>query len=209
MSVVTRPQSQMKRERMRSRFHVATLILAAGLLLAGCTNQFGAGIADLPASEGWNRLPIGSWVLNDGLEARAMVFCPREACVQQGFAAVIALEGEQARQMEQALSESPARLGQAFAQMAAAKAAERRKAQRNQKRKAEPKAARSATDVARFDSAEARGILVTIRSLDTPGREAVTAILYAREADKLVVALAISDKADAARRDVEAAWRSR
>ncbi|MGO4175718.1 hypothetical protein [Bosea sp. TAF32] len=194
---------------MRSRFHVTALFAAGALLLAGCANQFGAGIAELPASAGWHRLPIGSWVLNEGLEARAMVFCPRESCVQQGFAAVIALEGEQARDMERALSESPARLGEAFARQAAAKAAERRKAQRNPKKNAEPKAPRSATDVARFDSAEARGILVTIRSLDTPGRQAVTAILYGREANRLVVALGVSDTAEAARRDAEAAWRSR
>ncbi|MGO4407908.1 hypothetical protein AB4Z10_27060 [Bosea sp. RAF48] len=194
---------------MRSRFHVTAFFAAGVFLLAGCANQFGAGIAELPASEGWHRLPIGSWVLNDGLEARAMVFCPHETCVQQGFAAVIALEGDQARDMERALSESPASLGQAFARLAAAKAAERRKALRSQKNKTEPKAARSATDVAKFDSAEGRGILVTIRSLDTPGRQAVTAILYGREASRLVVALGVSDTAEAARRDAEAAWRSR
>lgn len=195
---------------MRSRFHVAALVAASVLLLSGCANEFGAGIAELPASEGWNRLPIGSWVLNDGLEARAMVFCPRESCVEPGFAAVIALEGEQAGDMERALSESPARLGRAFAQMAATKAEERRKAQKNQKnKKAEPNSARSATDVARLDSREARGVLVTIRSLDRPGRQAVTAILYGREADRLVVALGVSDTAAAARRDAEAAWRSR
>ncbi|CAH1698301.1 conserved exported hypothetical protein [Hyphomicrobiales bacterium] len=194
---------------MRSRFHVAALLIGAGLLLSACADQFGAGIAELPASEGWHRLPIGSWVLNDGLEARTMVFCPRESCVRQGFAAVIALEGEQARDMERALSESPARLGEAFARLAAAKAAERRKAQRNQKKKAETKPARSTTDVARIDSTEARGVLVTIRSLDKAGRQAVTAILYGRENDRLVVALGVSDTADAARRDAEAAWRSR
>lgn len=199
----------MKRERMRSRFRVAALLFGAGLLLAACADQFGAGIAELPASEGWHRLPIGSWVLNDGLEARTMVFCPRESCSQQGFAAVIALAGAQARDMERALSESPARLGEAFARLAADKAAERRKAQRNQKRKAEPKPARSVTDVARLDSAEARGVLVTIRSLDTAGRQAVTAILYGREADRLVLALGVSDTAEAARRDAQAAWRSR
>ena len=82
----------MKRERMRSRFHVAALLAATGLLLAACSNHFGPGIADLPASEGWQPLPIGSWVLNDGLEARSMVFCPRDACTRQGFAAVIALD---------------------------------------------------------------------------------------------------------------------
>ena len=193
---------------MRSRFHVA-LVLLAGPLLAACSQHFGPGITELPASQGWQPLPIGSWVLNDDIEARAMVFCPRDACTQQGFAAVIALEGERARQMEQALSESPANLGQAFARLAAAKAAERRKAERNQKKKVEPKPARSATDIVRLDSAEARGVLVTIRSLDTPGRQAVTAILYGREADRLVLALAVGATAAVARRDAEAAWRSR
>lgn len=191
---------------MRSRFHIAAFALATGLLLGACSYHFGPGIAELPASQGWQPLPIGSWVLNDGLEARSMAFCPRESCTRQGFAAVIALEGEQARDMEKALSESPASLGQAFARLAAAKAAERRKAQRRLKRKPE---ARSATDVARIDSTDAKGVLVTIRSLDTAGRQAVTAILYGRESDRLVLALAVSETAEAARRDAEAAWRSR
>lgn len=194
---------------MRSRFHVAALLLAGGLLLGACSHHFGPGIADLPASEGWQPLPIGSWVLNDGLEARSMVFCPRDACTRQGFAAVIALEGDQARDMEKALSESPASLGQAFARLAAAKAAERRKAQRKQKKPEAKPAARSATDVIRIDSADANGVLVTIRSLDTAGRQAVTAILYGREGDRLVLALAVSDTAEAARRDAQAAWRGR
>jgi hypothetical protein len=199
----------MKRERMRSRFHVAALLAATGLLLAACSNHFGPGIADLPASEGWQPLPIGSWVLNDGLEARSMVFCPRDACTRQGFAAVIALEGERAKDMEHALSENPASLGRAFARLAAANEAERRQAQRNQKKKVGTKPARSATDVARIDSEQARGVLVTIRSLDIAGRQAITAILYGREADRLVVALAVGNTAEAARHDAEAAWRGR
>lgn len=195
---------------MRSRFHVRALLLAGSLLLGACSYHFGPGIADLPASQGWQPLPIGSWVLNDGLEARSMVFCPRDTCTRQGFAAVIALAGQQARDMETALSESPASLGQAFARLAAAKAAERRKAQRKQKKKPDAKPeARSATDIARIDSTEAKGVLVTIRSLDTAGREAVTAILYGREADRLVLAVAVSQTAETARRDALAAWRSR
>ncbi len=210
LKAIAAPLSPTKRERMRSRFHVAAVLLVGSLLLGACSHHFGAGIADLPASQGWQPLPIGSWVLNDGLEARSMVFCPRESCTRQGFAAVIALEGEQARDMEKALSESPASLGQAFARMAAAKAAERRKAQRRLKRKPDAKPeARSATDVARIDSTDAKGVLVTIRSLDTAGRQAVTAIFYGREADRLVLALAVSETAEAARRDAEAAWRSR
>ncbi|MCU4182660.1 hypothetical protein [Bosea sp. BH3] len=199
---------------MRSRFHVVRLpavllALVGGLLLSACSHHFGAGIADLPASQGWQPLPIGSWVLNDGLEARAMVFCPRADCDRQGFAAVLSFAGARGRQMEQALSESPAQLGQAFAKLAAEKAAERRKGQTGQKKKPEPKPARSATDIVRLDSADSRGVLVTIRSLDAPGRQATTAILYGREADRLVVALAVADSADAARRDAESAWRSR
>lgn len=209
MSAIAAPLLPMKRERMRSRFHVVALLLIGSFLLGACSHHFGPGIADLPASQGWQPLPIGSWVLNEGLEARSMVFCPRESCTRQGFAAVIALEGEQARDMEKALSESPGSLGRVFAQLAAAKAAERRKAQRKQKKKPEAKPeARSVTDVARIDSAEAKGVLVTIRSLDTAGREAVAAILYGREADRLVVALGVSETAEAARRDAEAAWRS-
>ncbi len=195
---------------MRSRFHVAALLLASSLLLGACSHHFGPGIADLPASQGWQPLPIGSWVLNDGLEARSMVFCPRDTCTRQGFAAVIALEGDQARDMEKALSESPASLGQAFARLAAAKATERRKALRKQKKKLDAKPeARSATDVIRIDSTEAKGVLVTIRSLDTAGRQAVTAILYGRDTDRLILALAVSETAEAARRDAEAAWRGR
>ena len=209
MSAIAPPSSPPKRERMRSRFHVAVLVLAGGLLLGACSHQFGPGIAELPASRGWQPLPIGSWVLNDGLEARAMAFCPRESCARQGFAAIIALEGERAARMERALSESPAQLGQAFARLAAEKAAERRKAQRKQKKPAETKPPRSATEVARIDSAEARGVLVTIRSLDEADRRAVTAILYGREQGRLVVALAVSPEAGAARREAEAAWRGR
>jgi hypothetical protein len=194
---------------MRSRFHLAALLLAGGLLLGACSHHFGPGIAALPASQGWQPLPIGSWVLNDGLQARAMVFCPRDTCARQGFAAVIALEGDRAVEMERALSESPARLGEAFARLAAAKAAERRKAQRRQKKQAETKPARSATEVARIDSDEASGVLVTIRSLDMGSRQAVTAILYGREGDRLVLALAVSESTEAARREAEAAWQSR
>lgn len=195
---------------MRSRFHVAPLFLAASLLLGGCADQYGAGIAELPASAGWHRLPIGSWVLNDGLEARAMVFCPRDACPRQGFAAVVSFEGAEARRMEQALSENPAELARSFARLkaekAAAKAAEQRK---SGKKPQKPAPERSVTDYARFDTADAKGVLVTIRAKDVPSRQGVTAILYARENDRLVVALAVSDEAEAAKREAQAAWHSR
>ncbi|PTM40500.1 hypothetical protein [Bosea sp. 124] len=206
-----------ERERLRSRFHVAPVLAGLALLLAACAGQFGAGFAELPASQGWQPLPIGSWVLNDGLEARTMVFCPRASCDRQGFAAIVAFEGAQARHMDEALSGQPVELARAFARLAAekaaAKAAEQRKARNptgNPARKtAKPAPDRSRTDFARFDIENARGILVTIRLKDSPARQAVTAILYEREGERLVVALAVADNETAARRDVLAAWRSR
>lgn len=196
----------LKRERLRSRFHVVSLLAGSALLLAACAAQFGVGIAELPASQGWQPLPIGTWVLNDGVEARTMVFCPGENCPHRGFAALVAFEGSRGRRMEEALSASPAELARSFARLAAENAAER---QRKTKKPTKPAPDRSTTDIARFDAPDARGVLVTISSKASPARQAVTAILYGREGDRLVVALAVAEDAEAARRDAVAAWRSR
>ena len=197
-----------KRERLRSRFHVVSLIAGVALLLAGCAGRFGAGIAELPASQGWQPLPIGSWVLNDGLEARTMVFCPRDACTKQGFASVVAFSGSQALRIEQALKADPASLARLFSKPPATDS--------GSGKKTKPKGpARSITSVSRFEAEGVAGILVEIRAKDASGKEgasgksATTAILHGREADTLVVALAVAEDSEAARRDAVAAWRSR
>ncbi len=169
-------------------------------MLAACAAQFGVGIAELPASQGWQPLPIGTWVLNDGLEARTMVFCPRDACVKQGFASVIAFSGRQAARMEQALKADPASLARLFSKPPADDRRSRQKA------KGPP---RSTTTVSRFEAEGVAGILVEIRARDASGKSATTAILHGREQDRLVVALAVAEDAEAARRDAVAAWRSR
>jgi len=196
-----------KRERLRSRFHVAPLIAGLTLLLAGCAGQFGAGIAELPASQGWQPLPIGSWVLNDGLEARTMVFCPRDACTKQGFASVVAFSGSQAARIEQALKADPASLARLFSKPPASDS--------GGNKKAKPKGpAKSTTSVLRFEAEGVAGILVEIRAKDASGKDAsgksaTTAILHGREAGTFIVALAVAEDAEAARRDAMAAWRSR
>jgi hypothetical protein len=187
---------------MRSRFHVAALILGSALLLAACAGRFGIGIAELPASQGWQPLPIGSWVLNDGIEARTMVFCPRNACIRQGFASVITFSGSQAARMEQALEAEPASLARLFSSPPPDDGRGRGKA----KPKGPPK---SVTSVSRFAAEGVVGILVEIRARDASGKSATAAILHGREEDRLVVALAVAEDADAARRDAIAAWRSR
>lgn len=177
-------------------------VVVSALLLAACAGQFGAGIAELPASQGWQPLPIGSWVLNDGLEARTMVFCPRDTCANQGFASVIAFSGSKATRMEQALRADPASLARLFSRPPPDDGRSRGKA----KPKGPPK---STTIVSRFDAEGVAGILVEIRARDASGKSATTAILHGREADRLVIALAVAEEAGAARRDALAAWRSR
>lgn len=196
------PRTTTRRERLRSRFHVAALILGCTVLLSACSSRFGAGIAELPASQGWQPLPIGSWVLNDGLEARTMVFCPRDTCSKQGFASVVAFTGSQAQRMEQALKADPASLARIFAKPPP----DTNRSSRTAKPKGPPK---STTTVTRFEAEGAAGLLVEIRAKDASGKSATTAILHGREADALVVALAVADDPAAARRDAVAAWRSR
>lgn len=190
------------RERSRSRFHVASLLLGCMLVLSACADRFGVGIAELPASQGWTPLPIGSWVLNDGLEARTMVFCPRETCTKQGFASVIAFSGKEAARIEQALKTDPARLARVFSKPPADGA--------GTSKKAKPSGpAKSTTSVSRFEAEGVSGLLVEIRARDASGKSAATAILHGRQADTLVVALAVAEDPAAARRDAVAAWRGR
>ncbi len=198
--------TRLKREPSRSRFHVA-LTLAGALLLAGCNNHFGFGITELPAERGWQPLPIESWVLNDGLSAKAMSFCPRATCTRQGFAALITLEGREADAMEKTLATDPARLARDFAKPASKKPASK-EASKNAKT-AEPSAPKSTTTVSRFSEDGAQGLLVEIRARDASGKRAVTAILSGRDGSRLNLALGVSPDPDAARNQARAAWRDR
>lgn len=191
-----------KRGRVRSRLHLVALL--AGLcLLAACTNQFGAGFAELPAERGWQPLPIGDWVVNDGIEPRTIVFCPRASCAHQAMAALISAEGSRADEFERALAADPARLAREFAKPATPP--------KPDKTKAKPKssAPKSTTSVSRYDEAGAKGLLVEIRAKDAAGKQAATAIVYGRDAGKLVIAIAVSDEAERARSYARSAWRSR
>jgi hypothetical protein len=190
------------RERSRSRFHVG-LVLAGLTLLAGCSNHWGFGITELPAERGWLPLPIGSWVLNDGLSAQAMSFCPRERCDKAGFAALLRFDGKEAQAMERALSADTTSLARGFAKPSAAAIAKAKKAKTGL---GPPK---STTTVTRFTEADARGLLVEIRAHDASAKAAFAAILFSPEAGRLALAFAAAGDAETARRDAAAAWRSR
>lgn len=190
---------------MRSRFRVAAWLMGPALLLAACSNHFGAGITELPAARGWQPLPIDSWVLNNGIEARAMAFCPRDACTRQGFAALIALDGPQADRIEQALAADPTSLARAFAKPADANGKAKKPAR---PAPVKPAPVKSDTYVTRFDEAGANGLLVEIRARDG-GKRAYGAILSGRAEGRLLVAVGVSPQAEAARAQALAAWRDR
>jgi hypothetical protein len=201
----------LKRERLRSRFHVAALLVCV-TLFAGCSNHFGLGITELAADRGWQPLPIESWVLNDGLSAKAMSFCPRASCTQQGFAALITLDGREADAMERTLAKDPARLAHDFARPNAGdtgRTAGKATAKPARPVAVKPAGPKSTTTVSRFSADGVSGLLVEIAARDTSGKRAVTAILSGREAGHLVVALGVSPDPDAARSQALAAWHAR
>jgi hypothetical protein len=176
-------------------------MLACGLvLLSGCSNHFGPGIAGLASSDGWQPLPVGSWVLNDGLAVEAMSFCPRAACASQGFAALLTLEGREADALERQLARDPGRLARDFARPATPPAT-------NTKAKPAPRP-KTTTRVERFAEPDASGLLVEI-SADATGKRAAAAILFSREQGRLRVALAVGSEPARARAEALATWRSR
>lgn len=186
-----------KRGRLRSRLRFGALALAV-VLLAGCADHFGPGLVQLAAGRGWEPLPIQSWVVNDGITPKAIVYCPPEDCVRPGVAALLSFEGRQAIEMERALALDPARLTRAFSKPADSKT-------KKPARAAKPA---STTTVSRFKLDGTSGILVEIRAKEG-NRLASTAILYARKDKVLSLAIAVTNDSQAARDYARATWESR
>lgn len=177
---------------MRSRLGLGALALGA-LLIAGCADHFGPGLVQLAAGRGWEPLPIQNWVVNDGINPKAMVFCTPQDCQRPGVAALISFEGREAADMARTLALNPAQLAREFSKRPKAKQA------------AKPA---STTTVSRFKQEGTDGILVEIRAKDG-GRLASTAILYARKDNTLAMAIAVTDDSQAAQDFARATWASR
>lgn len=183
-----------KRGRLRSRLRLGALALAL-VVLAGCADHFGPGLVQLAAGRGWEPLPIQSWVVNDGITPKAIVYCPPQDCVRPGVAALLSFEGREAIEMERALALDPVRLARAFSQSSTAKAKK-------------PTRPASTTAVSRFKLDGTNGILVEIRAR-AGNRLASTAILYARKDKVLSLAIAVTNDSQAARDYARATWESR
>lgn len=184
-----------KRGRLRSRLRFGALALAV-VLLAGCADHFGPGLVQLAAGRGWEPLPIQSWVVNDGITPKAIVYCPPEDCIRPGVAALLSFEGRRAVEIERALASDPARLARAFTASAT----------RGKNKK--PARPASTTTVSRFKLDGISGIQVEIRAREGH-RLASTAILYARKDKVLSLAIAVTNDSQAARDYARATWESR
>ncbi|SEM65410.1 hypothetical protein SAMN04515666_11753 [Bosea lupini] len=180
------------RGRLRSRLRFGALALGM-ILIAGCADHFGPGLVQLAAGRGWEPLPIQNWVVNDGINPKAMVFCTPQDCERPGVAALLSFEGSEAADMARTLALNPARLAREFSKRPKAKRAEKPK---------------STTTVSRFKQDGTDGILVEIRARDG-GRLAATAILYARKDTTLSMAIAVTDDSQAAQDFARATWASR
>lgn len=201
MSATIRTDDRLLRGRLRSRLRLGALGLACALLV-GCAGHFGAGLAELAAGTGWEPLPIENWVVNDGITAKALVYCPNQTCLRPGVASILIVEGKEADALERGLAQSPAALARRFSAPSG---------------KTKPARAESTTSVTRFQpetgegsgkAGSAKGLVVEIRAKKT-GRLAATGIIHARQDGKLVVAIAVTDDSKAARDYVTAAWASR
>lgn len=192
MSVTATGTPTTARGRLRSRLRFGAVALTL-VLIAGCADHFGPGLVQLAAGRGWEPLPIQNWVVNDGINPKAMVFCTPQDCARPGVAALLSFEGREAADMARTLALNPARLAREFSKRPKAKQAQK---------------PASTTTVSRFKQDGTDGILVEIRAKDG-GRLAATAILYARKENTLAMAIAVTDDSQAAQDFARATWASR
>ncbi len=180
-----------------ARLVAATLALA--LSATGCAAQ-GAGqgpnAVDLSAASGWVRLPVGRWLLNEGVMPRAVLMCPRATCPQQGMIALFEASGEAASAMEK--------------ELASDKLLSDRKAKRPPARtiSGQPQApkgpeATAETTIERFTVDGAKGYRVALTPKEDPkaraqtpppppGNHAFAVVLTKREGDVLKAAIAVT-----------------
>jgi hypothetical protein len=85
------------------RARLAFTALALSLGVTGCVAQ-PANTVDLSAAQGWVRMPISRWLLNEGVQPRLLLMCPRGVCPQMSLVALFEAGGEAASAMERELA---------------------------------------------------------------------------------------------------------
>lgn len=185
------PRSNTQRGPTGPRLLVRTA-LAAGLLLAlGSCGHFGPGLAELPADQGWQRLPVVNWIIDDMIRPQAVVFCPAETCAAPAVVAVFRVAGPEAVQLEQLIGRDPARLLRPPATTSDGR-------RRTPDKPGKPAHPGSRTEVEALKLGTDNGARITLISKAGDGRSASGVILARREEKSLAIALAITTDPDKA-----------
>lgn len=79
------------------------MVVALALGLQGC-GFYGAAVRELAFVDGWQPLPLGRWLLNDGIQPKALVICPAELCAAMSVVALFEAEGREALALERSLA---------------------------------------------------------------------------------------------------------
>lgn len=186
-----------ERGRWRPRFRAAAALVASLALLSACVG-FGSGIAELPASSGWQRLPIRNWLLNEGFGPATIVYCPVPLCAQPAMVATFSVQGEMAVRLMHTLADPKALLEAKRVEAATAR-------DPRFKRKAARQKPKSSEHAERVEADGLTGYRVTL-SPDIAGGHAAYAVVLARHDDDVAkIALAVTTDPDAALQEARAA----
>jgi hypothetical protein len=92
---------------MRNSLVSSWVVFSTFLTLSACISH-GVGFSELPFAAGWQRMPLGTWLLNDGVRVRTLVICPNDPCTHKAMVALVEADGAAARHIEAELASGSA-----------------------------------------------------------------------------------------------------
>ncbi len=92
---------------MRKKITSSWTVFLLCMGLSACVS-YGVGFSELPFAAGWQRMPLGRWLLNDGVRVKTLVICPQDPCTHKAMVASIEADGAAARQIEAELANGSA-----------------------------------------------------------------------------------------------------
>ena len=87
---------------MRKNSRFSWMAVALCLPFQGCVAH-GSGFRELAWASGWQPLPIGRWLLNEGIQPKTLVICPAELCTHMSVVALFEASGRDAASLERSL----------------------------------------------------------------------------------------------------------
>jgi hypothetical protein len=169
--------------------------------LCSACSIFDTGIAELPSRSGWKRLPIDSWLMNDGLGRARIVYCPPASCANPAVVATFEAQGEMGARLLQALASPKTLLAAKRIEVATA----RDPRFKRKPAKGPPKSSEQAEPV---EADGLAGFRVTLSPKVADGHSAYAVVLAKHDGDTVKAALAVTVDPQAALQEARAAARA-